>query len=143
MRSGPEEIITIVAALVIDSGRALLVRKRATRAFMQPGGKAHGGETPSQTLDRELREELGCGIVTGSERLLGRYEGPAANEPQALLRADLYAVELAGEAAPLAEIEEMLWLDLAASAEVELAAFTEHFVLPHARVLAGGGRTHE
>ena len=136
MSGQPREIIAIVAALVLVSGKALLVRKHGTRAFMQPGGKIHAGEAPSATLDRELREELGCGMVPGSERHLGHYEGPAANEPQALLHADLYAVELAGPPTPLAEIEDMLWLDLDTPAEVELAPFTKHFVLPIARSLA-------
>ena len=135
MSSESAQIITIVAALVLDSGKALLVRKRGTRAFMQPGGKVHADETPCETLDRELREELGCGIVPGTERLVGHYKGPAANEPRAILHAALYAVELAGEAAPLAEIEEMLWLDLDMPARVELAPFTEQFVLPRARGL--------
>ena len=140
MNGAPREVIAIVAALVLDCGKALLVRKRGTRAFMQPGGKVHADESALETLDRELREELGCGLVAGSHRLLGRYQGPAANEPDAILRADLYAVELAGEPLPMAEIEEMLWLDLDAPAAVELAPFTDRFVLPWARSIAGETR---
>ena len=35
-----EQVISIVAALIRDpAGRVLLVRKRGTVAFMQPGGK--------------------------------------------------------------------------------------------------------
>ena len=135
MRSAEQETIKIVAALVLQSGKTLLVRKHGTRAFMQPGGKVQADETPSQTLDRELREELGSGIVAGSDRLLGHDEGPAANEPDAILHADLYAVELAGEAVPLAEIEDILWLEVDEFADVELAPFTEKFVLPWARRL--------
>jgi 8-oxo-dGTP diphosphatase len=38
--------IVIVAALVQDdAGRVLLVRKRGTRAFMQPGGKLQDSES--------------------------------------------------------------------------------------------------
>ena len=37
--------IEIVAALIRDrAGRVLLVRKRGTTAFMQPGGKRDSGE---------------------------------------------------------------------------------------------------
>jgi 8-oxo-dGTP diphosphatase len=133
------EIISIVAALVLDQGKALLVRKRGTHAFMQPGGKIHDGESELETLDRELREELGCGIVAGSERLLGHFEGLAANEPDALLRAVLYLVDLAGRPEPLAEIEGMLWLDVGESPTVELAPFTDRFVLPWARALVAEG----
>jgi 8-oxo-dGTP pyrophosphatase MutT (NUDIX family) len=39
------DTINIVAALIIDgAGRVLLVRKRGTDAFMQPGGKRDAGE---------------------------------------------------------------------------------------------------
>ena len=39
-----ELIVSIVAALIRDEmGRVLLVRKRGTSAFMQPGGKRDAG----------------------------------------------------------------------------------------------------
>jgi 8-oxo-dGTP diphosphatase len=39
-------VISVVAALIRDGdGRVLLVRKRGTAAFMQPGGKRDAGET--------------------------------------------------------------------------------------------------
>lgn len=37
-------ILNIAACLFDASGRLLLVRKRATRALMLPGGKAEAGE---------------------------------------------------------------------------------------------------
>ena len=38
-------VISVVAAVIRDdSGRVLLVRKRGTTAFMQPGGKRDTGE---------------------------------------------------------------------------------------------------
>ena len=38
-------VISVVAALIRDErGRVLLVRKRGTAVFMQPGGKRHPGE---------------------------------------------------------------------------------------------------
>jgi len=56
--------IRIVAALIRDeAGRVLLVRKRGTTAFMQPGGKRDPGEDDMAALAREIAEELGCCMV--------------------------------------------------------------------------------
>ena len=52
-------IIRIAAALLIDpQGRTLLVRKRGTGAFMQPGGKIDAGETPVQIGRASCRERV-------------------------------------------------------------------------------------
>ena len=40
-------------------GRSLLVRKRGSTIFMQPGGKIESGESALDALTRELREEIG------------------------------------------------------------------------------------
>lgn len=56
-------MIIIAAAIITDSqGRCLLVRKRGTEYFMQPGGKPEIGETPHAALIRELEEELNFSV---------------------------------------------------------------------------------
>jgi 8-oxo-dGTP diphosphatase len=120
--------IDIVAALIRDAaGRVLLVRKRGTTAFMQPGGKRDAGEA---TLAREIDEELGCGLVSNSIRPLGEFDAISANEPGFRVRAALYEVEVTGEIAPRAEIEAMMWVDPAAPADIALAPLTRDHVLP-------------
>ena len=46
------------ACLFNAQGQLLTVRKRGTQAWMLPGGKRDGPETPLQALLRELQEEL-------------------------------------------------------------------------------------
>src|SRR6516165_6069546 len=76
------DTIRIVAALICDhAGRVLLVRKRGTAAFMQPGGKRDPGEDDATALSREIAEELGCSVVRASVRPLGEFDAIAANEP--------------------------------------------------------------
>ncbi|KUP92858.1 hypothetical protein TRIHO_23090 [Tritonibacter horizontis] len=58
MRSAIMEICIAAAAILREDGAILLVRKRGTSAFMQPGGKIDGLETPVNALRRELFEEL-------------------------------------------------------------------------------------
>ncbi|HEX8467170.1 MAG TPA: NUDIX domain-containing protein [Allosphingosinicella sp.] len=128
--------ISIVAAIVVNSaGETLLVRKRGTAAFMQPGGKLANGETNLLALERELTEELGCGLERESCRPLGAYSAPAANEPGWTVEAELFAVTLTGDVCPSAEIEEAVWIDPDVEPSVPLAPLTRCYALPLARDL--------
>jgi 8-oxo-dGTP diphosphatase len=126
-----DNIISVVAAVIRDdTGRVLVVRKRGTAAFMQPGGKRDAGEDDLAALDREIGEELGCRMVSGSARSLGQFDCPAANEPGWRVRASVYAVDVRGAVVPQAEIAEVLWIDPVAPASVVLAPLTRDHVLP-------------
>jgi 8-oxo-dGTP diphosphatase len=123
--------IEIVAALIRDSdGKALLVRKRGTRAFMQPGGKRDPGESDLAALAREIREELTCEVLTDSVRRLGEFVCPAANEPGRDVKATVYAVNVTGDIRPAAEIDEIVWVDPAHPGPRPLAPLTRDHVLP-------------
>jgi 8-oxo-dGTP diphosphatase len=123
--------IQIVAALIHDeTGRVLLVRKRGTRAFMQPGGKRDAGEDDITALCREIAEELGCGVIPASIRPLGAFNAVAANEPGFRVQASLYRVDVTGEIIPNWEIDEAIWIDPAAPPNIHLAPLTRDHVLP-------------
>ena len=125
------KIIRIVAAVIKDNtGRVLLVRKKGTRPFMQPGGKVRDTESHLETLGRELTEELRSSARPDSQLFLGTFTAPAANEEGYLVEAALYQVELDGPVRPAAEIEEIIWLHPADPGSVELAPLTRDIVLP-------------
>jgi 8-oxo-dGTP pyrophosphatase MutT (NUDIX family) len=128
-------VIRIVAAVILDDrDHVLVVRKRGTSSFMQPGGKIEPGEEPLEALVREVYEELGTNIDGSSARALGRYTAAAAaNEPGHVVDADLFLVTLEGEPGPAAEIDEIAWVDPQAPDGIELAPLTRHTVLALAR----------
>jgi 8-oxo-dGTP diphosphatase len=128
------KLIRIVAAVVMNgAGETLVVRKRGTAAFMQPGGKQNADETEVGTLEREIEEELGCRV--GSCRQLGRFTAPAANEPGFTVEAELFAASLCGEIRLDAEIAEAIWIDPDGEPAFELAPLTRRHALPLAREL--------
>jgi 8-oxo-dGTP diphosphatase len=123
--------IRIVAALIRDrSGRVLLVRKRGTKAFMQPGGKLDAGEDDITALSREISEELGCILDPESVLPLGAFDAIAATEPGFRVEANLYRVDVTGEISPSREIDEAIWVDPASPPDIHLAPLTRDHVLP-------------
>ena len=127
-------VISVVAALICDAdGRVLLVRKRGTSVFMQPGGKRDAGESDVAALAREIDEELGCRVAANSARALGVFDAEAANEPGFRVRAAVYAVDVEGTVTPRAEIDQAVWVDPRALPDLPLAPLTRDHVLPLTR----------
>jgi len=131
-----QRIISVVAALIRDpAGRVLLVRKRGTAAFMQPGGKRGVGESDVAALSREIAEELGCRIKDTSAQALGVFDCPAANEPGFQVNAAVYAVDVDDAIEPGAEIDQVIWVDPGVLPDLPFAPLTRDFILPLARSL--------
>ncbi|WP_296068517.1 NUDIX domain-containing protein [uncultured Agrobacterium sp.] len=130
----PKREILIAAAILINEKRQMLVvRKRGTTQFMQPGGKIDPGETPEQALHRELAEEIGLTLPENAARYEGVFREEAANEPGADVVAHAFTARLHAEVTPQAEIEEVRWLDLDRNPGVTIARLTETQMLPLAR----------
>jgi 8-oxo-dGTP diphosphatase len=62
----------VTAAVIEERGRVLIARRkkgdRCEGRWEFPGGKVEPGETPEDSLERELREEMGIEVSVG-ERL--------------------------------------------------------------------------
>lgn len=62
--------IHVVAAVIVDEGRAWIARRRAPMdhggMWEFPGGKVQSGEDPRFSLKREIREEFGADVEVGA-----------------------------------------------------------------------------
>lgn len=127
MNLAPIEIA--VALLSRADGRTLVVRKRGTETFIQPGGKTEPGELPADALCRELEEELGLRVSAEQLTFAGSYHGPAVNEEGTVL-AHAFRITVDVPVAAAAEIEELVWLDPAMPGDIALAPLTRDQFLP-------------
>ena len=135
---GTPAIETVAAVIRDDGGRVLLVRKRGSTIFIQPGGKREPGEPSLATLARELREELGVSVVVGSARRLGLFEDDAVHEPGRRVRGEVFVVEVTGTPRAGAEIAELAWVDPRTPGDLRIAPLSARHVLPAAAVLRDG-----
>lgn len=127
----PLRTLHIAAACLFDeTGRLLLVRKRDTQMFMLPGGKRDEGETPLQTLLRELHEELQLHLPESAFTPLGHFSEVAANEADTRVEADIFRALLPHPVLPAAELEELRWLSACDPRTDDLAPLLRRHVLP-------------
>ena len=105
-------MIDKIAWLHVHQGQLLSTRSYGKDRYYLPGGKREAGETDTQTLVREIREELTVVLDPTSLSYAGTFEAPAHGHSAGLLvRMTCYWASLyMGTLQPASEIEEVVWL---------------------------------
>jgi 8-oxo-dGTP diphosphatase len=123
----------VVAALVRDGARVLMSRRRADQPMPGlwefPGGKVEQGESPTDALAREVREELGCDVEVGRihEVVFHPY-------PEFDLYMLVYAATISRGTPSAVDVAEIAWVEATRLPELELLPAD----YPLARALAAG-----
>ena len=100
-----------VAWLLPQGGKVLSTRSYGKDRFYFPGGKREKNETDSETLLREIREELTVELDAESLEYAGTFEAQAHGHGEGILVTMIcYYAAYAGTLQPAAEIEEVVWL---------------------------------
>ena len=99
----------VVTAAVIECDGRFLVTRRLRGTHLEgmwefPGGKCDPGESLTACLQREIREELGTGVVVGSEILQSTHEYTGRS-----VALHFFACSLTGDPQPLLG-QEMRWV---------------------------------
>ena len=104
-------MIDKIAWLHLHDGQLLSTRSRGKDRYYIPGGKREAGETDTQTLLREIKEELTVDLDPATLKHAGTWEAPAHGHPNGVLVCmTCYWAEYTGQLQAAAEIEEVVWL---------------------------------
>jgi 8-oxo-dGTP diphosphatase len=122
--------ITKIGLALMDGDRVLLVKKRGSDFLILPGGKPERDETDTQTLSREVEEELGCRLVSEQLAFLGTFSDEAAGTPGVKVTIRLYAGSVVGTPMPHAEIDSIVWWTLSQYHPWVLAPSLKNSILP-------------
>lgn len=115
-----EKRIVVVGAVIVCDGLVLAAQRGEGRALPGlwefPGGKVEDGETPQQSLRREIREELGCVVEVGERLVCTEHAYPFG-----LVELTTYWCTLVDGEPAATEHAALLWTDEAQLATLEWA----------------------
>jgi 8-oxo-dGTP diphosphatase len=107
------EAVQVAVWVWIESGSVLAVKPSGVGPWFLPGGLVEPGETPAESVVREVHEETGLGLDLTSLREVGMVRGPAHGRPGVDAAMWVFAGSGSGVPAPQPpEIEELRWLPL-------------------------------
>lgn len=98
-----------IRAIIIKDKKVLLVTGHGADFYWTPGGGMEPGETPEQTLRRELREELGVEVLSAHPYSTYVYEDQQVEN---------FRVEITGDITPGEEITDIAWYAPASAIKV-------------------------
>lgn len=118
------------AGVIIKDRKLLVERSKGKDFFVAPGGKLDPGETATQALIRELKEEFQIDVQEEDVEYFGEFSAPAANSPERVVHMEVFIVkQWKGEIIPDSEIEEIRWLTSNIEG-VQVGSIFAHEVIP-------------
>jgi 8-oxo-dGTP pyrophosphatase MutT (NUDIX family) len=111
-----EKLISLPCAglLLIKDRKLLLAFSRNKQCFYLPGGKIDAGETASQALCREIREELNIPIEEKELRYYTHITAPAYGEKKGIImEQDCFLLDKKVQPQASAEIGELRYFTVA------------------------------
>lgn len=101
--------IDVVGAVIVSGGKVLCAQRGSHGPlggkWEFPGGKVEQGESRREALEREITEELRCGVAVGDEITTTRYEYDFA-----VVTLTTFYCQLVEDEPDLAEHQEVTWL---------------------------------
>ena len=101
-------MINKVAIISIRQKKVLVSLSKGKDTWYIPGGKVEAGESNMEALIREVREELGVGVVETSVAYYGAFRAQAHGKAkEVIVEMRCYRAELTGEPSASSEIAKV------------------------------------
>jgi len=133
-----------VTAVIREGDRFMLARSRDSELWSLIGGGVEPGEEPTESLIREVSEEMGTSVRV--RRIVGAYGGPSMmvtypNGDQVGYVTIAYDCELLTAARPdMEEVVELAWFSLEAIGSLPRQPWIDRVIQDAARPAAQGTR---
>jgi len=123
------EIHHKLAGIIIKDKKLLMCRKYNEPHFIMPGGRTLKGETPEQTLKRELKEELD--VELKSIKPFKTWEALHFRDKDKIVKMETFFVEIKGEPKATEEIDKIVFVDSNYKKKgLKIASIDEDYLVP-------------
>jgi len=101
-----------VALILVSNRKQLVVRTAGKTAYFTPGGKCEPGESDTDALLRECKEELAIDIRPSSIQPYGVFQAQAFGKPEGtMVRMICYTAQYDGVLSASSEVDELRWIE--------------------------------
>lgn len=106
------KVIDKLAWIEIKDKSILSTKTYGKNKYYIPGGKRENGETDTEALCREVKEELSIDIKKDTIKFVGVFQAQAHGHPiGTIVKMTCYMAEFVGSLRSDSEIEEIKWLN--------------------------------
>ncbi|CAJ1943523.1 unnamed protein product [Cylindrotheca closterium] len=100
-----------LALILVRGRRQLVARSHGKQVFFTPGGKREAGESDTQALIRECKEELTVDLIPKTIKPYGTFAAQAFGKPEGtMVRMLCYSADYEGTLTPNEEVAELEWI---------------------------------